>query len=72
VAAKDVQNIKSMPVVLVENDFMEISTVIFKGLRVGACSIIGVRIVVDRLDTPSDRIIKGNPAAIVNVRHGRE
>ena len=71
-AANDLQNINSMPAVLVENDFMEISAFIFKGLRVGACSIIGAGIVMKRLDIPSDLIIRGNPAVIVNVRHGRE
>lgn len=58
------QNGKSAPVVIEDNVFIGMNSIILKGVTLGANSVIGAGSVVSR-SIPSDSIAAGNPAVVL-------
>jgi len=58
------QNGKSAPVVIEDNVFIGMNSIVLKGVTVGANSVIGAGSVVSR-NIPSNSIAAGNPAVVL-------
>lgn len=56
---------RSEPVVLEDDVFVGANTILLKGTRLGARTIVGAGAVVGGLDAPPDSLVIGNPAQIV-------
>lgn len=56
----------SAPIVVEENVWLAGQTVVLKGVRIGANSVVGFRAVVTR-DVPPDVVVAGNPARVVRA-----
>lgn len=62
---RDINNGKHRPVVIEDDVFVGMNTVILKGVRIGRGSVVGAGSVISR-DVPPGVIVAGNPAQIVS------
>ena len=70
---EDVGHVRSSPVVIEDDVFIGANSIILKGSKIGARSIIAAGSVVFGLNVPPDSMVKGNPAVVVGgrrVAHG--
>lgn len=65
---EDFAHVRSSPIEIGDDVFIGANSIILKGTKVGARSIIAAGSVVFGLDIPPDSMVKGNPAAIVGGR----
>ena len=62
----DVKNVKSDKIIIEDDVFIGTNSIILKGVHIGANSIIGAGSVVALKKIPSNSIVCGNPAKIIN------
>lgn len=65
---EDVKHVRSAPVEIGDDVFIGANSIILKGTRIGARSIVAAGSVVFGLDIPPDSMVKGNPAMIVGCK----
>ena len=58
-------HIKTAPVIIEDDVFVGTNTIILKGTKIGARSIVAAGSVVFGLQIPPDSLVKGNPAQII-------
>lgn len=63
--AEDAQDIRTTPVCIEDDVWLGVNTIILRGTRIGARSIVSAGSVVFGLDIPPDSLVKGNPAEVV-------
>lgn len=61
----DAQNVKTSEVIIEDDVFIGTNSIILKGVKIGARSIIGAGSVVSLKNIPPDSIVAGNPARII-------
>lgn len=61
----DTQNVKTSEVIIEDDVFIGTNSIILKGVKIGARSIIGAGSVVSLKNIPPDSIVTGNPAKIL-------
>lgn len=63
--AEDLNHIRSKPIVIGDDCFVGTNAIILKGTHLGPRTIVAAGSVVFGLNVPSDSLVKGNPAYIV-------
>ena len=63
--AEDRKNVKSAKVVIEDDVFIGATSIILKGVKIGARSIIGAGSIVSINEIPPDSLVGGNPAKII-------
>ena len=61
----DAQNVKTSEVIIEDDVFIGTNSIILKGVKIGARSIIGAGSVVSLKNIPPDSIVAGNPSKIL-------
>lgn len=64
----DAQNVKTSEVIIEDDVFIGTNSIILKGVKIGARSVIGAGSVVSLKSIPSDSIVAGNPAKIIKTK----
>ncbi len=65
---EDYKHVKSDPVIIEDDVFIGMNSIILKGVHIGARSIVGAGSVVTCLEIPPDSLVVGNPARIKEGR----
>jgi acetyltransferase-like isoleucine patch superfamily enzyme len=70
---RDMEQEKSAPVVIGDDVFIGVNSIILKGVTIGDRSIIGAGSVVSLKEIPPDSLVAGNPARVIRSLHvGKE
>jgi acetyltransferase-like isoleucine patch superfamily enzyme len=64
--SEDRNNIRSSEIEIGDDCFIGTNSILLKGTKIGACSIVAAGSVVFGLQVPPDSLVKGNPAQVVN------
>lgn len=67
----DIKNKKDKPIIIEDDVFIGVNSIILKGVTIGARSVIGAGSVVTK-SIPADSIACGNPAKVIKILQYRE
>lgn len=63
-SSQDQENVRSKEVLIEDDVFIGVQSIVLKGTRIGDRSIIAAGSVIFGLDVPADSLVRGNPAQI--------